>query len=299
MNRPYFQTVQPLARLHELLFEQDDFDALARRLPEPRMPLAMWRDVLHSELLGLFRWALIRAKEGLAEPHGQGYGEEVLCLLPYYGFCLHAIRRAVPFALMGIPTTVSVRDDRYQEACAVIAELATLLDVQDWLQVSDQPSANLVRQFHDRAGLIVLTGKQATYTNLRNAYPDARIIGATGCCAVVMAVEEELARLIEEQRRQGRLSVSCSNHGHTVLVEALAPGAAVLAIDGARPATGSTVQEVLGQLHPSIVLAPSSNTTLPDDLGGYSVLAWDGATSPSLDGFGRDPLGGWPGDYRL
>ncbi|ERO64694.1 hypothetical protein [Pseudomonas piscis] len=298
MNRPYFQTVQPLARLHELLFEEQDFDALARRLPEPRMSLAMWRDVLHSELLALFRWALIRAKEDLGQAQAQAYGEEVLCLLPYYGFCLHAIRRAVPFALMGIPTTVSVRDDRYPEASAVIAELASLLQVQELLRVSDQPSASLARQFQGRDGLIVLTGKQSTYASLRSRYPQARIMGATGCCAVVLAAAEEPARQIEKQRMQGRLSVSCSNHGHTVLVEALAPGAAVLAVDGSRPTTRSRVEDVLGQLHPSIVLAPSA-ADLPDELGGYSLLAWEEAATASLDGFGRDPLGGWPGDYRI
>ncbi|KAF0865507.1 hypothetical protein [Pseudomonas sp. LD120] len=300
MNRPYFQTLEPLVHLQELLFERDDFDALARRLPEPRMALEQWRDVLHSELLSLFRWGLIRAKEALGEQGAaQSYGEEVLCLLPYYGFCLHAIRRAAPFAMMGIPTTVSVRDDRYPEASTVIAELADVLGVQDWLQVSQASSANLVQQFQGRNGLIVLTGKQSTYTRLRNRYPAARIIAATGCCGVVLSIEEQQARLIEEQRKAHLLSVSCSNHGYTILAEALAPQAAVLAINGVRSAARRSVEEVLGQLHPSVVLAPPSTSPLPDDLAGYSLLACENAGSASFDGFGRDPLGGWPGDYRV
>ena len=87
MNQPYFQNLEPLAQLQELLFERDDFEALARRLPEPRMALEKWRDVLHGELLSLFRWGLIRARESLDDQGaGQGYGQEVLCLLPYYGF---------------------------------------------------------------------------------------------------------------------------------------------------------------------------------------------------------------------
>ncbi|ROM22353.1 hypothetical protein BK645_22565 [Pseudomonas protegens] len=300
MNQPYFQNLEPLAQLQELLFERDDFEALARRLPEPRMALEKWRDVLHGELLSLFRWGLIRARESLDDQGaGQGYGQEVLCLLPYYGFCLHAIRRAAPFALMGIPTTVSVRHDRYQEASAVIGELAVVLGVKDWLRVSEESSAELVRQFHGRDGLIVLTGKQSTYTSLRSRYPDAWIIAATGCCGVVLSVEEQPARVIEEQRQEHRLPVSCSNHGYTVLAEALTPQAAVLAINGARPAVSSTVQELLGQLHPSIVLTPPSALPLPDDLGGYSLLACEESAAASLDGFGRDPLGGWPGDYRI
>ncbi|MGC5701102.1 hypothetical protein J4P02_12950 [Pseudomonas sp. NFXW11] len=300
MSRPYFETLEPLARLQELLFEQDDFEALARQLPEPRMPLEQWRDVLHSELLSLFRWGLIRTQESLGEQGVvQGYGEEVLCLLPYYGFCLHAIRRAVPFALMGIPTTVSVREDRYEDALAVIAELATVLGLQPWLQVSPQPSASLVMQFYSRNGLIVLTGKQSTYAALRKRYPGARIIAATGCCGVVLAVQEDQARLIEEQRKQSLLSVSCSNHGYTILAEALSPEATVLAINGVRPAARSTVEDVLVQLHPSIVLAPPSSSPLPDDLGGYSLLQCASAAAASLDGFGRDPRGGWPGDYRV
>ena len=46
MNQPYFQNLEPLAQLQELLFERDDFEALARRLPEPRMALEKWRDAV-------------------------------------------------------------------------------------------------------------------------------------------------------------------------------------------------------------------------------------------------------------
>lgn len=300
MNRPGLENMQPLAHLHDLLFEHDDFAEVVRRLPEPRMPLAKWHTVLKSELLSLLRWGLIRAQQGLSGNGGmQGYGEEVLCLLPYYGFCLHAIRRAVPFSLMGMTTTVSVRPDCYAEASTVIAELAQILDLEEWLRVSPEPSPSLVRAFHERDGLIVLTGKQATYEHLREQYPDARIMAATGCCGVVLSVEEEGARLIEEHRKHNLLAVSCSNHGYTVLAEALDPGAPIIAINGARPVARSTVEQLLGQLHPSIVLTPESASPLPADLGGYTLLECANATAASLDGFGRDPVGGWPGDYRL
>lgn len=294
------RSTRPLARLYEVLFEHTSFHEFAKTITDPRLSDEHWSSVLRHELMALFRWCLEK-QDGGSHTHCRtfDYGHSVLCLLPYYGFCLHAIRRAIPFAMMGIPTTISVRQDVFKSARRLISDLAILLDLEDMIFVSSKTSESLVSTFHEKECLIVLTGKRSTYQLIREQYPNARIIAATGCCEVVICSDEEEGRVIEEYRKAEILPTSCSNHACTIFAHTIDAHSQIIAINGVRLNTVMTVGDALEKLHPSIILTPQLASSYPSELAGYTLLACAKNSSLNHGGFAKDPIGGWPGDYKI
>jgi hypothetical protein len=273
------------------LVEGDIPAAAAERLRDPRIPAEQWPQVLKREVAMTLGWAArrIRARAtGAAGPppawHGRG---RVLVLLPAHGLAVHALRRALPFALCGLPTTV-VGHERDRDAVAEV--LAALRDLTGLTPAQLSPAADTAPRAVRAAvpdDLVVLTGNPRTAETVRRESP-ALVLGATGGCTVLVGADPEQARrtaaLLREHDRPG----SCTRlHSWRVV-----PGSC---------AGGPGAPEPLGAVHPSAVYrlgaAPDRPIGTED---GYVVLPCDASGAVgTLTGFARDPLHRWPGDFLV
>ena len=290
-------------RLEALGSQAPDQQALADASADPRLARVQWRAVLAVELLLLLRWAARRyLRDPAAGPPALlDRPSEALVLLPGYGFGLHVLRRAVPFAALGVATTVSVAPGVLDDARQPVAVLARGLGLEGVLGLSSEPPADLVRRFARAGQPIFVTGRQETYLALAAAYPDASLFGATGRCALVMSRTRQGGADLRRRLHGTASAVSCSRPGPALHCADLSPGAPASAHspDGTGPV--STVVEAVRRSHPSVILVPHEDEAegdLPATIGGYTVLACDADGEPRWrDGFGRDPVCGWPGDY--
>jgi hypothetical protein len=282
-------------------------DELAEATQDERMSPERWRMALNVELLMLLKWSTTRhlaAARGVSGPGLIGGGNEVLILLPSYGYALHALRRAVPFAALGLRTVVSVPPECARYAAAPIIRLVRALGLDATLSLSDQPPPRLVADYTMSQRPIFVTGRLATWRRLRRQYPDACIYGATGTCSIVVSTDANLAKTLETTLRQHKLPTSCSNHGLTLVCDAYPEAVDAVACNGGSLTTAGTVRRIVRQIqsaHPSVILAietGKARETIPTDIAGYQVFACDPDGIPdSLEGFARDPVCGWPGDY--
>lgn len=288
--------LQP-SELHRLA--QDTFDE--------RLSQEHWRAVLGHELVMLANW-LARRALGYARAGSPSVQPppRAVTLLPSYGFALHALRRSVPFAALGIATTITVPEANLACAHAAIEPLVTALHLSPQLSVLAEPAPQVVQRAVHEGVPVFLTGRTDTWRLLRQAYPEATLVGATGRCAVVVSRNRAEAASLERRLDERRLPVSCSNHLLTLITdrpeEVDAPVTESLGPLG-QPHPG-TLGEELRRAHPSAVLIPGHGTdedpTGPSVLAGYPVVRTrpDGSARSTV-GFGRDPVAGWPGDYQV
>jgi hypothetical protein len=294
-------------QLVEDALQPAQLDGLATDTFDPRLSESHWREVLRHELAMLAAWLAhrcldyARAGSPLVQPPPRA-----VTLLPGYGFALHALRRSAPFAALGISTTITVPAAALGAAQAAIEPLVTALRLSDRLCVLATAAPQVVEQAVREQVPIYLTGRTETWRLLRQKYPEAALVGATGRCAVVVSRHRGDAASLERRLESRRLPISCSNHLLTLITKAPddveSPVEASLGPLGCqRP---GNLGEELRRAHPSVVLVPThgpdEGVTGPSALGGYPVFYTrpDGSARSTV-GFGRDPVAGWPGDYLV
>lgn len=294
-----------LENIDKLLTDNTAIRRLAEKTFDPRMDPAHWLGTLTVELNLLARWGARRFIEIPASRRMTSSGNErILSLLPSYGFALHILRRAAPFAVLGIPTTISVRADLRSSAETCLDALSDSLELADKISLSEQEPAVLVAAFVASDDPIVLTGKCETLSMLRTAYPAARIFAATGSCLVIMGSNPRAMEVVERVMAGKRLSPSCSNMSLSIVCDGEGPNQAIRHLGGELARSGfGTVQQEIARVHPTVVLRlrrDDAETWDADTIAGYRVIVCDEQGVPcGLDGVARDPIGGWPGDYVI
>lgn len=287
----------------EKLLESPEFAESAAATRDPRLSAVGWEHCLRYELAMLVNWLARRtlAQHRAVADDRNPVPPSVLTLLPRYGFALHALRRSIPFAALGIPTVISVSPESRTGARSTIPPLVSALGLEALVTLSDANPADVVEGAVTDQVPVFLTGQLATWRLLTERYPNAQIIGSTGECAVVLSSDPAAARNIVARLADRALPISCTNHQLT-LITAGPPeeSAAVVQSDGAlsTPQAGSVADE-LRRVHPSVVLIPEGQQLPPDvTLAGYQAVWCDplGVASTTA-GFGRDPVAGWPGDH--
>jgi hypothetical protein len=288
----------------EKLLESADFATLAAQTWDPRLSPLGWEHCLRYELAMLVNWL---ARRTLAS-YRAGAGESgsapssVLTLLPRYGFALHALRRSIPFAALGIPTTISVPPESQESARSTIPPLLRALELQELVTLSEAAPPKVVERAVAEGVPVFVTGRLDTWRHLTERYPDAHIIGSTGECAVVLSCDPAAAEGIVARLADRALPISCTNHQLTLITaDPLQESATVLQTAGSlSTAQPGTVADELRRAHPSVVLIPEDRQQLLPDasLAGYRAVQCDsfGVASTTV-GFGRDPVAGWPGDH--
>jgi hypothetical protein len=288
-----------IGRLEELVWSGIP-DAAVAALRDPRLPEKEWGQALRRELASTLSWAARRllARAGRARsdtPAWRGNGG-VLSLLPSHGHTVHVIRRALPFALCGVPTTVVGHARQRDEMHRVIQVLRELLDLPG--EMLCQSPATAGQEVAGRSGddLVVVTGAPSSAAAVR-ASTAAHVLGATGSCVLLLGTDtaalERVARTLSAHDQPG----SCTRlAGAWVAPEGSTqwwregPG-------GTRTALDRGV--VLSRTHPTALYQLAEDFGgLPREIDGYICLASDdsGAVG-TLTGFARDPRQGWPGDF--
>lgn len=285
----------PVGRLRGLadLLEGGIPAELATRLRDPRVARAEWPRILTRELAMTLGWAARRARSraGAAPapaPAWDGRGR-ALVLLPAHGLAVHAVRRALPFALCGTPTRVVGHEGDRGRITGILAGIRALTGLRsEELAVCPDSAPEAVRRSAPD-DLVVVTGSPRTAEAVTRESP-ARVLGATGGCTVLVGTDPERLRVTAALLREHDRPGSCTRlHGWRTVSGAASDRSAK---DGSAP---------LGELHPSAVYRLDAPLDAPvGEEDGYAVLPVDGSGAVgTLVGFARDPRHRWPGDFLI
>ena len=266
-------------------------------LRDRRLSQREWQDLLSREFLLLRAWTLGRL---MIEPTSEStrvVPKAVYSFLPDHALVAHLLRRAVPFAALGLPTVCAARSKSRRALTRAVSAIADVLSIGSYLRVCTESCRDVVRTKGNKSSLLVLTGRSTTMPVVARAW-GGTFLGASGRCAVTFGGDRtELYQIC----RSRRIPHSCSN----VRASFSLPGV-LRSTSRVNPASGSgsyEVREILARLHPSVVMLHDDRPgrrRLPHFVAGYSVVKCNarGQTFPSA-GFGADPEHGWPGDYLV
>lgn len=291
-----------VVRIDDVLASECRLRKLASHTHDSRMDHEKWKTTLKLELLLLFRWAVsrhLRAQRSTEFSCHVDPNTRVLALLPSYGVAVHLLRRAVPFALLGVNTVVSVPAQCIREAHKILRSLAAELGLSDLMSLSREPPGLLVHRAEVADAQVVFTGRSVTFRRIRSEHPAADLYGATGTCSVIVGDNLEATLSLRRRLEANRLPQSCSNCGDSFLVEGAPDGSVLRARNLQTDEMIEDFSRALRGIHPSVILTPS-RTPITKVVAGYTVLECDDSGRPSSrEGFARDPICGWPGDYCI
>jgi hypothetical protein len=290
-----------IGRLEELVWSGTS-DAAAAALRDPRRPEQEWNAALRRELASTLSWAarrlLARAGRGRSgTPAWNGTGN-VLSLLPRHGHAVHVIRRALPFALCGVPTTVAGHAHQRDEVHRVVRVLRRLLDLPGEMLGQSSGTARQTVAERSADDLVVVTGAPSSVAAVR-AGTAATVLGATGSCVLMLGTDaaalERVARALGAHDQPGsctRMAGSWVAREGSTRWQEVGPG-------GTRGALDREV--VLRDTHPTALYRLAGDLGgSPQEIDGYICLAADeSGAAGTLTGFARDPRQGWPGDFLI
>ncbi len=290
---------QFLGAIAELTGSPDQITQLSEAVADPRLDPAIRPVTLHRELLELYKWAVRRIVDCSGAPPASAGWDSVLSLLPRNGHAIHVIRRAIPFAALGIPTTCGFHDDQREQATRVVRILAEDLRLTRLLSVQPMASDKAVAAVGTGEKLIVVTGRSITVRRVTSV-ANCRVIGSAGRCTVALGSDDhELERLCQALF-SNQVPNSCTQLKAAFVAENLLDSSYVRA--GGGSGKSYQLQEILRRLHPSVVLLAGQRLTgyHPVAVAGYRLLNCDSRGIVStVVGFGADPVHGWPGDYLV
>lgn len=284
---PSVKTLRLLADLVEHAVPED----AAQRLRDPRIPPDTWARTLAREIAMTVCWGARRAEikvDSRSAPVPAWDGQrQVLVLLPAHAHAVHALRRALPFALCGVPTRVVGHEEDRRRIAEILAEIGSLTGVQAGHL---EPSADLAPQairLLAPGDLVVVTGRPATARVVTQHSP-ARVLAATGGCTVLTGTDPRRLEQTAARLRQHDSPGSCTRLHGWWPVDGQAP-----------PASAQSAPLSLADVHPSAVYRLGAPMDAPVGMAeGYTVLPCDeSGTVGTLTGFARDPRYGWPGDF--
>lgn len=294
IDRQLVPTDRFLAAIERRLRVDADLDVL-RAVRDPRLTDTEWRIGLKREFALLAAWSLRR----LATARSQHVRRElrpsrVYSFLPRDAILFHLLRRAVPFAALGIKTLcgapASVRAS-LPHSVHLVARLFGLGSTLDVLPVSCRGA---VRSLNP-TDLLVVTGRRTTMERLQRVCV-CPVVGATGRCAIALTNRAPHAlyrRLLLNRHRN-----SCSNVRAAWRFRGrLGPRTFVM---GLTTSVRRPIDTVLHRLHPSVILVSGAGRGQGSFICGYRAFTCNrsGASAPA-PGFGADPIFGWPGDYMI
>lgn len=263
---------------------------------DPRLSESAWSHAIARELWLLRWWALQRlsltlnAKDSLVQPSPS----RVNCFLPDHALVVHLLRRAVPFAALGIQTLCGARSDTRRRLCSAVSAVSSVLGLGSKLIALDRSCRAAVDDATSRQ-LLVLTGKRKTAALLGSQWK-GRFVAATGRCALVIS---PTASRLYARSRQMRQQHSCTNVRAAFYCRTLTSRARTI-----RGMAGSVVdlESTLRRLHPSVIFVHRSQPSprnVPFLFGFRQVECDDEGKTDAFAGFGTDPVFGWPGDYLV
>jgi len=310
MERPLFSLAKHqlpndsfIAALTRLVGNERAFLAFAQATQDSRLTEETWQLVLRKELLLLNHWAFRRIlccakhanKRGASHVRGPN---RVLSLLPSTGPAIHLIRRGVPFAAVGIPTSCAFPLKAKFDKVKSVRSVALALGVEKWLTLSKDSPTDAVAAVR-KGDLIVVTGKQKSFSTVAAKAKEATCLGSCGRCAVVLGPSHlEVAKIMKDLGAN-QVANSCTRVRAGFVFHGKGRDRRLVRGLGEQPWVGE-LRLVLQRLRPSVVIRILSGKRKhsTEMLCGYRVLYSDtrGHVEDS-HGFAADPICGWPGDY--
>ena len=294
-----------LDALQRLCWDEDHRLAVARQCRDPRIDATPWDVTFHREILWLFSWIIARRLARAEPAHRRSSAlrfDHVLSLMPRHGLAVHVLRRAAPFAIMGIPTDVGLPPEQRDVGADVVAAIASALGIDGHLTARTGSCEQKVRRAGgDARRLTVVTGRDHTARMVR-ASVDGPVLGATGRCVVLLGNSTTRVRTTAVALQAHERPSSCTRLGAAFVGSVADDHWPTL---DAGPSVVDEVGAVLRRHHPSAVLvlrdakdAKDADSCAVDVLHGYrTVVCDDDGAVASAQGFGADPVHGWPGDF--
>jgi hypothetical protein len=258
--------------------------------PDMRIPVQDYLSTLERELAELWAWALRRLLTAATSPSAPVTSSvppprKVISLLPQFGIAAHLMRRAIPFAALGIETVCCFHPQSDSREARIIEVLPQFLGIQHRLRATDLSPSDTLTQNDAPDSLVVVTGKKSTFEAVKTRCR-AMVVGSTGRCAVLISTSRELLRRESASINMHVPPGSCTRVRHCLEIPSLGKL--------------SSIVPSLQRIHPSVVLIASTDLSfMSQPIGGYSVIGVANGAPSTLRGLGKDPQCGWPGDYTL
>jgi hypothetical protein len=268
---------------------------LARGVHDHRFGISRFDAILARDLIELYRWAVQRVKGAVPSSGTTGLPQRVICLLPGTAFATHILRRAAPFAALGVPVVCSFPAAVQEAGGQTLARIANAIGLAKTLSAATANSEGSLASAGAET-LCVVTGRRSTIEAVAEVAP-GRTLGAAGSCAVICGLSAAAVAELSGVLSSGSPEESCTRVRAAFTVASWDPDSVITSGYGA--STGVRVLDLVRELHPSVVFAPSDENP-PAFVAGYRVLACDQEGIPATHvGFGADPVFGWPGDYLV
>jgi hypothetical protein len=288
-----------LNALRSLLVDPASCKALANDIPDSRLAPDHFRRVLVRELFELYAWSARRIRLASTAPRADANDPaQVLSLLPARAHAVHVIRRAAPFAALGVRVECAFRAECAEAGQEVVARLARALRIEDTLVPAQRPPERVVA-VADQSTLIVVTGRVATVDSIRHRTRGS-VIGATGRCSIVAGrVKQEVERLASIVEAASP-SDSCTRPGGALVINSWSSTSTATQVAPGKNRAKS-LESALRSFHPSVIFTPAESEPAPAEfVSGYRIIRCDDqGASESSTGLGADPMFGWPGDHLI
>lgn len=260
-----------------------------------------WLAIFYREIIFLYQWAakrmLLQQKVKLPDsPTGKTYNE-VLSLLPRHGMAVHILRRAIPFAMCGLPVDVGFPDHLIKEGSEITNILSSAFCLSDLLFCKAQSSVKKINSvFKNKNCLILVTGKKHT-VELIKSQVKGDVYGVTGRCALMIGHEPELLKKAYNTLRKHNFKGSCTKLKATFCLDYLNQ---IKDIQMKHFYGTTETVSAIDRLNPSFIYCLSDRISIPEFIRGYRVIKSDNqGVISTLVGFGSDPAFKWPGDFLI
>ena len=290
-----------LEALDNLVHSKSLINKVAEETHDPRMSIKRWKVIFRREVLLLYRWASIRL---LIASNRKSFRrvicpKSILTLLPQFGHASHVLRRAVPFAAVGLSTTCGFKKDVAINGSRTVSLLATHFAIEMNLHSPRTSCAQMISRAKGTDTLLIVTGKKKTADQITSMVSN-KVLGATGRCSVVLGTDRRSVQVLSEKLRMASVTNSCNRLRASFVCQRYEAGVCIFGAYGVGRSRYD-LGNVLRRLHPSVIYVPKqNNSNIPEHMHGYKVIVCDWIGSPTdAFGFGADPIYGWPGDYLL
>lgn len=293
--------ISVLQRLESIISKKQFKNEFIDRIADRRMQKEEFELIFKRELLELYKWGIKRVVlHSIAHlKKKKDFYKKVYVFLPEHATAIHLLRRAIPFACLGIPVHCYFKQTVVQSEYIVAARLIQWLNLEERVRVNKQNPVKILSKIDNIKNLIVITGKTQSVSAVRSRIKNACIIGATGKCSVLVTDSMSQCQRIKKKLEKHYFPNSC-----TFLKACFLTTPRFSETGAVTPYHQNTkkiipLKEVLKKLHPSIVYTNSRfDVSCFTDSYCVKKITLSGSTN-DLIGLGADPVNRWPGDYLI
>lgn len=297
----FIPNISFLQRLERIISKKQFSKELIGQIADKRMKKEEFELIFRRELLELYKWGIKRIvfSSTVQLKKKKNFYRKVFVFLPEHATAIHLLRRAIPFACLGIPVHCYFKQKVVQSEHLVATRLIQWLNLENRVTVKKQDPAKILSRIDHTKNLIVITGKAESVSAVRSQVKNAHIIGATGKCSVLVADSISQCRRIKKMLEKHHFPNSCTSLKACFLTTPRLLNTGAVAPYPGDPKKIISLKAAIKKLHPSVIYT-NSKFNLSYLADGYCVkkITLTGRTN-DLIGLGADPVNQWQGDYLI